>query len=431
MHKLSLSLVTIAALALAGCHGDDVLLAEAPAPTIASGMFKDSSVSGLTFESGGQSGITGPDGSFSYEVGNSITFSVGGISLGSGIGAPIMTPIDLITNASSDSPRVKNIVRFLTMLDSTPPLSSGIQISSAVQTVADSWNPVDFASVDLSADLASIISDVASADARTPILLNTEDAKSHLTSTLLCLYSGAFVGTFTGSDQGRIGLHVNSGSYITSITNPPPSGPISNNTNDVEGIIYSAIDNRYAVLSGNKVDDLRFIPIGHNYIRRFISGAPDTTDVDNDANLIELESTFTGNFTSPNSASGEWIKRIPTTASGTFSGTRIGGAADALYRFTAEYISASDPSHTNDAGLFTFDIDSNNNVTGIAHSIVNNTQESLSGIANPGVNGLQLTTASGTTITGTIDLSAGTIFGGLWNDGVNNGTFSASGCQLN
>ncbi len=424
MHKQSLSLVAIAVLALVGCHGDDVPQAEALVPTIASGMFKDSSVSGLTFESGGQSGITGSDGSFSYEVGNTITFSVGGITLGSGIGAPIMTPIDLITNASSDSPQVKNIVRFLTMLDSTPPLSNGIQISSAVQTLANSWNQVDFTSINLDADLAGIISDVASADARVPILLNKEEAKLHLTSTLLCLYSGAFVGTFTGSDQGRIGFHVNSGTTLDSATN------------EVEGITYSTVTNRYAILSGDRADDLRFIPVGHNDIRRFINGAPDSTDINNNADFKELVSIFTGNFTTPNNTSGEWIKRIPTAASGSFSGARIGGAADALYRFTAEYISAADPDRTNDAGLYTFDIDSSNNVTGSAYSIVNNTTESLSGIANPGVSGLQLTTASGTTISGTIingtfTLPDGIILGGVWNDGINNGTFSASGCQLN
>ncbi|MCF6324947.1 MAG: hypothetical protein L3J89_11615 [Gammaproteobacteria bacterium] len=424
MHKLSLSLVTIAALALAGCHGDDVIHAETPAPIIASGMFKDSSVSGLTFESGGQSGTTGSDGSFNYEVGNSVTFSVGGIILGTGIGAPIMTPIDLITNGSSDSPQVKNMVRFLTMLDSTPPLSSGIQISSAVQTIANSWNQVDFSSINLDADLAGIISDVASADSRIPVLLNTEDAKLHLTSTLLCLYSGAFVGTFTGSDQGRIGFHVNSGTILDS------------GTNEVEGITYSTVTNRYAILSGDRADDLRFIPVGHNDIRRFINGAPDSTDVDNDTDLTELESIFTGNFTTPDSTSGEWIKRIPTAASGTFSGTRIGGAADALYRYTAEYISAADPDRTNDAGLYTFDIDSSNNVTGVAYSIVNNTMESLSGVANGGLNGLQITTASGTTISGTINydnivITDGRVIGGLWNDGVNNGTFTTSGCQLN
>jgi len=420
MHKLSLSLATIAALALAACHGDDEHQAAVPAPIIASGMFKDSSVSGLTFASGGQRGITGADGSFSYEVGNSVTFSVGGVTLGSGIGAPIMTPIDLITNASSDSPQVKNIVRFLTMLDSTPPLGSGIQISSAVQTVADSWHQVDFTAADLDAELTDIISDVASTDTRIPLLLNAEEAKSHLTSTLLCLYSGAYIGTFTGSDQGRFGFHVNAGK------------------NEVEGTTYSTIDNRYAVLSGNKADNPSFLSITHDhYIKRFISGALDATDIDSDANLAELESTFSGNFTTLDSTSGEWVKNIPAAASGTFSGTRIGGAADALYRFTAAYITTDDTHHTNDAGLYTFDIDSSNNVTGTAYSVVNNSQESLSGVVKSviivlkDVNVLEITTASGTTISGRIDLAARTIVRGRWDDGSNNGTFSASGCQLN
>jgi len=433
MYKLSLSLVTIAVLALAGCHGDDEVQPNAAAPTIASGMFKDSSVSGLTFESGGERGITGADGSFTYEVGNFITFSVGGVILGAGIGAAIMTPVDLITHGSSDSPQVKNIVRFLTMLDSTPPLSDGIQISSAVQAVANSWNPIDFTSIDLDADLASIISDVASVDARTPELLNTEDAKAHLTSTLLCLNSGAFVGTFSGGDQGIIGFYVSSGTDTTygdyAFTNK------TSGINDVYGIAYSTNTNRYARISGDNIKyGTRFIPIGHNDIRRFIRGAPDFSDIDGDlVTTAELESTYTGNFTTPNSTSGDWIKRIPFPAtSGVFSGARIGGAPDALYRFSAQYFTAADTNHTQDAGLFTFDIDSLGNVSGLVYSIVNNTQESLAGNAvDLGSNGLQITAASGTTITGTIDLSEGKITGGVWDDGLNNGLFNGSGCRLN
>jgi len=442
MRKLSLSLVTIAALTLAGCHGDEPHHPTTP-PTIAQGIFKDSTVSGLTFESGGQRGVTDANGSFSYEVDNVVTFSVGGVTLGSGIGAPIMTPVDLIPLASSNSPRVKNIVRFLTMLDSTPPLSDGIQISSAVQSVSNSWNQIDFTSVNLDADLASIISDVASADARTPNLLSTVEAQEHLTSTLLCMYSGAFVGRFSGGDQGRIGFYVSSGTDITYGANTADTS----GANEVYGIAYSTNSNRYARISGNDVKydaNARFLPIGHNYIRRFISGAPDFSDVDGDSvaagNLAaptpipgELESSYIGNFTTPNSASGEWEKRIPTFATGLFSATRIGGAPDKLYRFTAQYFTAADTNQTEDAGLFTFDIDSLGNVSGLAYSLVNNTQEGLTGTASltAAINGLQLTTTSGITITATINLSAGTIVGGLWNGGGSNGTFSGSGCQLN
>jgi hypothetical protein len=441
MRKLSLSLVTIAALTLAGCHGDEPHHPTTP-PTIAQGVFKDSTVSGLTFESGEQRGVTDASGSFSYEVDNFVTFSVGGVTLGSGIGSPIMTPVDLIPLASSDSPQVKNIVRFLTMLDSTPPLSNGIQISSAAQSVASSWNQLDFTSVDLDADLAGIISDVASVDARTPILLNTTEAKQHLTSTLLCMYSGAFVGRFSGGDQGRIGFYVSSGKDVTYGRNTADTSGV----NEVYGIAYSTTINRYARISGDGIKygaNPRFLPVGHNYIRRFISGAPDFSDVDGDSvtagNLAaltpipgELESSYIGNFTTPNSTSGEWTKRIPIPATGVFSATRIGGAPDAIHRFTAQYRTLSDTSQTQDAGLFTFDINSLGNVSGLAYSLVNNTQEGLAGTLTPtGINNLQVTTTSGITISATINPSAGTIAGGLWNNGGGNNPFTGSGCRLN
>jgi len=171
----------------------------------ATGIFKDSNVSGLNYVSGSQSGVTGADGTFTYEVGQSVTFSVGGVTIGSVTGQSIVTPVDLVAGGSSSSMQVQNIVRFLMMLDVDGDASNGIVISSAVQTMAVNWSQVDFSTTDLSTALTSIISDATSVDGVTHTLPSSTVAKSHMESTLLCVYAGAFRGTYSGGDSGSFG----------------------------------------------------------------------------------------------------------------------------------------------------------------------------------------------------------------------------------
>ncbi|MEW8431145.1 MAG: hypothetical protein G8D61_15610, partial [gamma proteobacterium symbiont of Ctena orbiculata] len=65
-------------------------------PTTATGVFKDNNVSGLTFTSGEQSGTTGSDGGFTFEVGQLVSFNLGNVTLGSATGMSVITPIDLV-----------------------------------------------------------------------------------------------------------------------------------------------------------------------------------------------------------------------------------------------------------------------------------------------------------------------------------------------
>lgn len=82
------------------------------------GQFKVTNIAGLRFVSGGQSGVTNSSGTFTYEQGADITFSIGGVTLGITTGKAIITPIDLIASGSADHIAVQNMVRFLLMLDS-------------------------------------------------------------------------------------------------------------------------------------------------------------------------------------------------------------------------------------------------------------------------------------------------------------------------
>lgn len=353
--------------------------------TIATGQFKDANTGGISYVSGGQSGITGPDGSFTYEVGETVTFSVGAVTIGTSNGKSVVTPVDLVSGGSSTSVDVQNIVRFLMLLDVDGDASNGINVSAPVQTIAETWSQVDFSAADLSTELTAVITDAASADNRTPILPSASAAQAHLESTLLCSYAGAFKGTFSGGDNGNFGLLIDA------------------SNGNVEGVAYSIPEEEYISLSGTT-------PIDYDQNVEFVSG--NTTS----------GATFSGQFASVDEIAGSWQNSI-FSVNGSFSGSRIGGAIDAQYRFTGNYIG-------NDFGLFSFDVNDSNNVTGIAYSVAGDESFTVSGTVAGTT--LTATASGGIAITGTLNTATGGL-SGTWNNSAEalSGTFSGSGCKLN
>ncbi|MCU7862304.1 MAG: hypothetical protein KZQ86_21315, partial [Candidatus Thiodiazotropha sp. (ex Lucinoma kastoroae)] len=367
-------------------------------PTTATGVFKDNNVSGVTYTSGAQSGTTDSDGSFTYEVGQPVSFNLGDVTLGSATGKSVITPIDLVAGGSSSSAEVLNLVRFLLMLDTDGDSSNGITISSAVQAIAENWSAVDFTTTNLSSELVTIISDVTSADGTSHTLPSTNTAQNHLESTLLCVRAGAYSGAFSGDDSGPFGVLVDASTGLLS------------------GFAYSAFDGLLS-LSGSTA-------VSFDQSATFISG-----DVSSGA-------TFSGQFTSPNNLAGNW-NLSSTAESGTFSGSRIGGAANATYRFTGSFTSnASSPVTSN--GLFTFDVDSSDNVTGVAHTVyasdgTENETVSLTGSLTGSSLVAQIMDGNvvDATITGTLNKATGTL-SGSWSDmDGKTGTYSGRGCKLN
>ena len=169
------------------------------------GIFVDSPVAGLGYVAmpSETSGVTDADGHYNYENGDTtITFSLGGLAFGNAVVDGILSPIDLIEGGNSSDTRVLNITRTLMMLDSDGNPDNGISISSSVQTVADTWTTPDFSSTNFDTDITDILSDVQSADGRTPALPDAATAQAHLESSLRCQYSGMFKGSFTGTKQG-------------------------------------------------------------------------------------------------------------------------------------------------------------------------------------------------------------------------------------
>ena len=363
--------------------------------TTATGIFKDNNVTGATFTSGAETGTTGTDGSFTYEVGQPVAFSVGGVTLGSATGQPVITPVDLIPSGTTSTQEVINLTRFILMLDVDGDPSNGIEISSAVQAVADTWPAVDFSTADLATELASIISDASSADGTSHSLPDSSTAQSHLEATLRCVRAGGYRGTFSGDDSGPFGVLVDAGTGLLS------------------GYAYSPFDG-LLTLTGTT-------PVSLDQNATFITGQASSG------------ATFSGQFDNSNDISGNWNL---SAESGTFSGSRIGGAPNAVYRFTGDFTTTSGSVFAN--GLFTFDIDSADAVTGMALTVY--ATDGTTNEVAPFTGTLSGTTLNAAifdgstqdaTITGTLDTSAGTVSGTWLDMDGNSGTFSGSGCRLN
>lgn len=354
------------------------------------GQFKDSNVAGLSYVSGGQSGVTDSEGRFTYEVGETVTFSVGNVTLGEEIeGKSVVTPVDLVEQGSTRSGPVTNTARLLQALDQDADPSNGITISQDVQMRAQDWT-LDINSDDFDQQLENIKSDLEEEYQSFSGFPDEKTAREHLEATIRCSYSGGYTGTYGGTDQGNFGFLVDA------------------NTGYVSGIAYSTKYGIYIMAEGGR-------SISYDQNAAFASGDTDQG------------TEFNGKFTSVNTIEGQWGDPLDPSIGGRFSGKRIGGDQYAVYRATGTWRTDSSDQH----GFFTFDINDSGRVTGFAYNISYDILADLSGTLSGTI--LSATASDGTRITGTLDRETGVLTGRFDNSALAgfSGTFEGSECQLN
>jgi hypothetical protein len=135
------------ALALSGCNsgGSDSSPASSsgnnPPPAAASnnatGVFLDAPVQGLRVEhANGLSTTTGTLGEFQYSSGESLTFYLGAMKLGTVQAKTEITPLDLFATSDSNNRKVVNLLRLLQALDNNDNPADGIQLNDATLQAA-------------------------------------------------------------------------------------------------------------------------------------------------------------------------------------------------------------------------------------------------------------------------------------------------------
>lgn len=107
----------------------------APGQQLLTGTFVDSPVAGLDYRgTDSEPARTDSEGQFQYREGDTITFSIGDLELGSAIGAEVVTPLDIVSGAGgAGDQRVTNILTLLQTLDVDGDLNNGIQLTDQIR----------------------------------------------------------------------------------------------------------------------------------------------------------------------------------------------------------------------------------------------------------------------------------------------------------
>jgi hypothetical protein len=133
--------ILIFSIVLASCGGGNVVVGRGDLdPESLTGRFIDSPVSGLAYNAGdrSKSKITSQSGEFNYLSGETLTFNLGSLILGSAPGSEVITLRVLAAGSlSGDLPNTAiNIGRLLLTLDEDADPSNGIQISQTTRDFA-------------------------------------------------------------------------------------------------------------------------------------------------------------------------------------------------------------------------------------------------------------------------------------------------------
>ena len=123
-------------LTMLGCGGGGSS-GNSTANTTQTGVFLDSPVSGLGYETRTHQGITGTGGAFSYQNGEAIRFFIGDIELCHVEAMEIITPIDCVEGAVDEThPMVTNMLLFLQSIDFDHDPENGIDINDLMHQEA-------------------------------------------------------------------------------------------------------------------------------------------------------------------------------------------------------------------------------------------------------------------------------------------------------
>ncbi len=140
-------IVLLSWLIVVGCSGGGGSGGGGGGAAINDGVFVDSPVAGLNYQTETQAGITDENGTFHYMDGETVRFSIGDVVLGEAPAEPLMTPLHLagepFSEVDVDHPVVTNMARFIQSLDADANPGNGIRITEDVMREV-SGRPIDF-----------------------------------------------------------------------------------------------------------------------------------------------------------------------------------------------------------------------------------------------------------------------------------------------
>jgi len=178
------------------------------------GVLVDGPVAGVQYQTATQSGITNAQGEFNYLAGETVTFRIGNITLGSATAQKVVTLVNLAVPNADEATyqdilegtrvnRVTNLARFLLALDEDHDVATDgvITISEAVRDHAGDFylptpiaadvfdvNPAVFPN---NQDVSDFLTDINTNVDGSVVLVATADADSHLSDSLFAFAPNA------------------------------------------------------------------------------------------------------------------------------------------------------------------------------------------------------------------------------------------------
>lgn len=195
------ALALVAVLTLSGCGGSSGGKGGEESGDTNTGVFLDSAIANIDFETGSESGTTNAGGEFEFQEGDTVTFSLGDIELPPVSAAEVVTPLDMNPDRTLNA-TVRNVLRLLQTIDDDGDPTNGIAISDATKAAAEGVS-IDFevGDADFEND-ANVTNFVANSGAAQTALKSAEDAEAHFRSTL------ASEGISSGDAEDLVGAHL-------------------------------------------------------------------------------------------------------------------------------------------------------------------------------------------------------------------------------
>ncbi len=175
------------------------------------GTFRDAAVTGVAYSTtSGVTGVTDANGSFRYNPGDTITFTLGTLALGSAPAAGVVSPIDI---AGGSANKLTNLLVLLQSLDSDGNPGNGINITApcaAAITPAINLNstPSVFASAANTALQAAM-----TAGGLTGSIKTVEQANQHFASQFTDAVAGRMYASITSTTGAMLRFGTN-GEYL-------------------------------------------------------------------------------------------------------------------------------------------------------------------------------------------------------------------------
>lgn len=164
------------------------------------GVFLDSAVENINYQTDTLSGTTNDKGEFEYVAGESVTFSIGDVVLPTVTAKSSITPLDFSSNREITNETVVNVTRLLQSLDQDGDPSNGIKINDLSKSSANTQLNFSLFTEEFeeSSDVISLIMN-GGQDETITTLIDIHDAIVHLEETLVELSKGetiSFPGTW-------------------------------------------------------------------------------------------------------------------------------------------------------------------------------------------------------------------------------------------